>query len=98
MAKTVTVYREVNGKVEKETVHDKPPPILVGAGISYHERLIKTYHELECEGKLNGMSPREKQRTRDIHTYAQDPGYWPPYTFTEDKSYAAMKLREQEQE
>ena len=96
MAKTLTVYREVNGKVEKETVHDVPP--INVAAVSYHERLIKTYHELECEGKLNGMSPREKQRTRDIHTYAQDPSYWPPNTFTEDRSYAAMKLREQEQE
>ena len=46
-------------------------------GDNYHERIIKTYHELECAGKLNDMSPRAKQYVRDIHRYAQQPGYWP---------------------
>lgn len=42
----------------------------------YHQRIRRTYHELECAGKLNDMSPRQKQRINDVHMRAQDPAYW----------------------
>ena len=43
---------------------------------NYHDNINRTYYELECQGKLNDMSAREKQRTRDLHIMAQDPRYW----------------------
>jgi len=43
---------------------------------NYHDHINKTYYQLEVEGKLNDMSAREKQRTRDLHILAQDSRYW----------------------
>ena len=44
--------------------------------LNFHERIIKTYHDLEVAGQLNDMSPEQKQRTRQVHEDAQNPEYW----------------------
>jgi hypothetical protein len=87
-SRTVTVYRNTNGSVEKCDVYRKRDGILEvvnedalrpyggNDAQDYHERIIRTYHELECRGELNDMSPRQKQRVRDLHEYAKQPGYW----------------------
>jgi hypothetical protein len=43
---------------------------------NYHQRIIRTYHELECAGQMNDHSPRQKQAIRDLHVAAQIPAYW----------------------
>lgn len=76
MPRNITVYREINGKVEKECVTDAPR--YGGLDVdNYHQRIINTYHQLECEGKLGTMSTAAKKFVRNVHTYAQEPGYWP---------------------
>lgn len=73
MAATRTVYRERSGEVEKIAT-DMRDPVL--PPVDYHEGIIRTYHQLECEGKLGNMSAKAKRYVRDIHTYAQTPEYW----------------------
>jgi hypothetical protein len=72
---SITIYRNRNGEVEKEAVAQAPVGGLT-EGVSYHEQIIKAYSELENQGKLQDMSPKSKRFVRDLHTYAQDRGYW----------------------
>jgi len=74
--RTVTVYRwnEQTQTVEKEERTkgaDKPE-----RPTDFHENIIHTYKELEDTGQLGGMKAKEKTFLRDLHTMAQDPGYW----------------------
>lgn len=69
------VYRDKNGQVEKEQVIARPR-LTEYAPANFHENINKTYYQLECEGKLNDMSAREKIATRDLHRLAQDPRYY----------------------
>lgn len=83
--KSITIYREnkTTGEVEKLPVVDLRPRGGIDS-VNFHERIIRTYHELEQAGQLREMGPREKQRIRDIHSYAQNPHYWPS-DYTKDE-------------
>lgn len=75
MARSRTIYRTgPNGETLREDATDIGDPIL--PPVDYHENIIRTYHQLECEGKLGDMSARTKSFVRDVHTYAQTPAYW----------------------
>lgn len=90
MSRSVTVYREnkATGEVEKIDVTNRPDSarmqFLGMEGVNYHENIIRTYHELECQGKLRDMGPREKRAIRDLHTHAQNPAFWPSH-YTKDE-------------
>jgi hypothetical protein len=75
--KTITVYSTdlKTGECIKTQV-DRSPVARTTEGENYHQRIINTYHELECQGKLGDMSAREKTFARDVHTHAQNPAYW----------------------
>lgn len=70
---TVTVYPEDRPKytVNKDDLKERDEPAL-----NFHQRIIKTYYELECKGQLNDQSPEEKQFIRKVHEDAQHPEYW----------------------
>jgi hypothetical protein len=71
-------FRQVDGVTEvldKNAL--KPGAVCDESQFNYHERINRTYYELECAGKLNDMSPRQKERIRDVHRHAQNPAYWP---------------------
>ena len=89
MPRSVTVYREntSTGEVEKFEVSgstDRGTHYIGVEADNYHERIIKTYHELECKGQLREMGPRQKQAIRDLHTHAQNPAFWPSH-YTKDE-------------
>jgi hypothetical protein len=75
--RSITIYREnkSTGEVEKIEVTREPVEQRT-EGENYHQRIINTYHELECEGKLGDMSTKAKKFVREVHEHAQQPGYW----------------------
>jgi hypothetical protein len=74
--RSTTIYREVNGEVIKIEVNPDDLHPRHEEALNFHQRIIKTYYELEREGKLDDMSPAQKARTRQIHEDAQIPAYW----------------------
>ena len=81
MPREVTIYRlnKQTNEVEKIPVGDS---LLLNRGQvarNYHERILQTYHELECAGDLKEYGPRQKENIKRIHTDAQNPAYWPDY-------------------
>jgi hypothetical protein len=50
---------------------------LTGEGKNFHEHFIECNKRAEAAGELSKMSHRERQYIKDVHTYAQQPGWWP---------------------
>lgn len=50
-----------------------------GGDKNFHEHLLECNKRAESAGELDRMSLRERQYIKDVHTHAQQPGYWPDH-------------------
>ena len=48
-----------------------------GGDKDFHAHLLDCNKRAEAAGELDRMSHRERQYIKDVHTHAQQPGYWP---------------------
>lgn len=74
--RTVTSYRFEGGKVIKtEYSRSAGREYLAEAeDIPFHQTILNAYYKCEQEGKLNHLTPKVKQRVRDIHSQVLEYG------------------------
>jgi len=69
---TKTILQNNEARVSRESYEASS-----GEGKDYHAHFIECNKRAEAAGALDKMSLRERQYIKDVHTYAQQPGYWP---------------------
>lgn len=47
-----------------------------GQGKDFHEHLLECNRRAEAAGALDKMSHKERQHIKNVHTWAQQPGWW----------------------
>lgn len=79
------VFKSIDGVTQVNDLEVRDSHFIGVEAANYHERIIKTYHELECSGQLREMGPRQKRAIRDLHTHAQNPAFWPAHYTKEER-------------
>lgn len=77
--RTVIIYHKDGSKTE--LVGAKPTPresyeSHTGEGKDFHAHLLECNKRAEAAGELDRMSHRERQHIKNVHTWAQQPGWW----------------------
>lgn len=77
--RTLIVYHK-DGRKTETTDAKRPPGESYDATsdpeLDFHARLLESNKRAEADGALDRMSHRERQHIKDVHTWAQQPGWW----------------------
>lgn len=76
--RTVIIYHKDGSKTELSGARQPRESYesIMGDGKDFHEHLLECNRKAEASGALDRMSHRERQYIRDVHTWAQQPGWW----------------------
>jgi hypothetical protein len=50
---------------------------VIGGDKNYHAHFLDCNKKAEAAGELDRMSHKERQHIKNVHTWAQQPGWWP---------------------
>lgn len=74
--RTITIYHKDGSKTTLHDAKQLRESYEATTDVDFHEHLLECNKRAEAAGALDRMSHRERQHIKDVHTYAQRPGWW----------------------
>jgi hypothetical protein len=75
----ITIYHKDGSKTTIDRASAQPKESYEsssGQGKEFHAHFLECNKRAEADGALDKMSLRERQWIKDVHTHAQQPGWW----------------------